>query len=286
MTIVCNTIQQLHNALNNDRFRNKRRGFVPTMGALHAGHTALIEASVKSNDITISSIYVNPSQFNNADDLKNYPHMPEKDLRMLEDAGCDLVFIPSTEEIYPDGIQTLDIHFGTLETVMEGAFRPGHFRGVATIVSRLYDLVKPDEAFFGEKDFQQLAIIRELARRNYPRIKITGIPTIREADGLAMSSRNLLLTPEQRKAAPLIYKALKQGQEFIPHHTPAAVSELITRYIEQSKLLRVEYCIIADPVSLEPVTDWNNRDEVRCCIAVLTEGPRLIDNIAYRVNPD
>jgi pantoate--beta-alanine ligase len=259
-------------------------GFVPTMGALHEGHISLIERARSENDVVVCSIFVNPTQFNDPKDLEKYPRMPEKDLAMLEKAGCNFAFLPGVDDIYPSGNNLLDIHFGKLEETMEGAFRPGHFSGVATVVDRLFKIVNANKAYFGEKDFQQLAIIRRMAQvLNHP-TEIIGCPTLREPDGLAMSSRNLLLTPEQRKAAPMIYKAILQAKEFIPTHSPAAIIELVIRFIEQNKLLRVQYFHLVDPTTLEDISSWENVHEVRGCIAVLTEGPRLIDNIAYTLD--
>jgi pantoate--beta-alanine ligase len=264
--------------------QGKTIGFVPTMGALHPGHISLIEKARSENDIVVCSIFVNPTQFNDPKDLEKYPRMPEKDLAMLDEAGCNLAFLPGVEDIYPSGNNLLDIHFGKLEETMEGAFRPGHFSGVATVVDRLFKIVNANKAYFGEKDFQQLAIIRRMAHLlNHP-TEVIGCPTLREPDGLAMSSRNLLLTPEQRKVAPLIYKAMQQAEQFIPTHSPAAIIDLVIRFIEQSKLLRVQYFQLVDPTTLEDITSWENVHEVRGCIAVLTEGSRLIDNIAYTLD--
>jgi pantoate--beta-alanine ligase len=271
-----------------DKAAGLSTGFVPTMGALHEGHTSLIQIALSNNDRVVCSIFVNPTQFNDAGDLARYPRMPEKDLEMLDKAGCHYVFMPSVDEMYPHGQQTLHLELGEIAHVMEGKFRPGHFDGVATIVDTLFTMVPADAAYFGEKDFQQLAIIRKMARLRNHSIKIVGCPTLREPDGLAMSSRNLLLTPEVRKAAPLIYSALKKAAEFIPHHSVAAVKDLVIRYIEQSPLLAVQYFEFVDPETLEVATSWNRLTELRGCIAVLTRdssgnGPRLIDNMAYRI---
>lgn len=282
-TLVCTTVESLTTALRQSRSVGKRIGFVPTMGALHEGHSSLIKRSHSENDITVCSIFVNPTQFNNPNDLANYPRMENQDLSLLEMAGCDIAFIPSVKEIYPNGNQLLDIHFGELEQTMEGEFRPGHFRGVATVVNRLFSIVNPEKVYFGEKDFQQLAVIQMMVKMLNLKIKIIGCPTLREHDGLAMSSRNLLLTPEQRNAAPLIYQALKTAAEFIPHHTVDAVRDLVIRYIEQRSLLKVQYFKFVDPLTLTDIRSWEGRTSVQGCIAVLTEGPRLIDNINYQL---
>lgn len=264
-----------------DRLAGYKIGFVPTMGALHAGHLSLIKKAAAENDRVVCSIFVNPTQFNNAADLEKYPRMPDADIHLLKQAGCDYAFLPSEDEIYPNGKQLLDIHFGPLENVMEGEFRPGHFKGMATVVHRLFEIVKPDHAYFGKKDFQQLAIVHNMVKQLGLSVNVIGCDTLREKDGLAMSSRNLLLSPEQRKAAPLIYKALLTAQEFIPHHSVPAVKELVVRYIQQSPLLKVEYFEIVHPETLQSITDWKECPAAQGCIAVLTEGPRLIDNITY-----
>ncbi len=275
------TVKELSAALKQERQQGKSIGFVPTMGALHNGHQSLLEKAAAENEIVVCSIFVNPTQFNNANDLANYPRMIEQDVQMLEKSGCQYAFIPSVEEMYPQGQQTLDINFGNLELTMEGAFRPGHFKGMATIVDRLFTIVQPDRAYFGEKDFQQLAIVRVMAKMLNHKVQIIGCPTLRESDGLAMSSRNLLLNEKQRKAAPMIYQAMLQAKEFIPHHSPAAIRDLVIRYIQQSPLFHVQYFEIVNPETLEPINEWEPGKKAQGCIAVLTEGPRLIDNIEY-----
>lgn len=254
------------------------------MGALHAGHLSLVERALNENDIVVCSIFINPTQFNNAKDLAAYPRMPDADLKLLGSAGCHHVFMPEAEEIYPHGPHLIEIDFGPLETVMEGTFRPGHFKGMATVVHRLLSLVQPHTAYFGEKDFQQLVIVKELVRRLSMPVHIQGCPTLREADGLAMSSRNLLLDSDRRKAAGLIFKGLSAAQAYIPHQHPEAVKALIIRFVEQSPLLSVEYMEFVDPSTLQPIADWEGYSEVRGCIAVQTGGPRLIDNVIYNID--
>ena len=287
---VFTTATDLQKVMLRDRSAGLKTGFVPTMGALHEGHISLIRAALAENDRVVCSIFINPTQFNDAKDLERYPRMPEKDLEMLEKGGCHYVFMPSVEEMYPDGQEILHLELGEISRVLEGRFRPGHFDGVATIVDHLFRKVPADAAYFGEKDFQQLAVIRKMAElRNYS-VRIVGCPTLREPDGLAMSSRNLLLTPELRKAAPLIYSALKKAQEFIPHHSVAGVKDLVIRYVEQSPYLAVQYFDFVDPATLEAVKSWDSHTVLRGCIAVLTRdaagnsGPRLIDNMEYRIS--
>ena len=281
MPIPFATVIDLQAALNKDRIDGKKIGFVPTMGALHAGHLSLIARAAEENDVVVCSIFVNPTQFNNASDLEKYPRMPDADIHLLKQAGCDYAFLPSVDEIYPNGKQLLDIDFGALEKVMEGEFRPGHFKGMATVVNRLFEIVNPEKAYFGKKDFQQLAIVKNMVKQLRLPVNVIGCDTLREDDGLAMSSRNMLLTSPQRKAAPLIYKGMMTAQEFIPYHTVEAVKELVIRYIQQSPLLKVEYFEIVNPETLQPIQNWSECKEVQACIAVLTEGPRLIDNVTY-----
>ncbi|MFH2141646.1 MAG: pantoate--beta-alanine ligase, partial [Bacteroidota bacterium] len=204
---ICTTIDEIICLLKDYRTKNIKTGMVPTMGALHAGHISLVEKSVSENDITIVSIFVNPIQFNNPKDLKNYPRTLEKDLEMLDKTKCDIIFSPNAKEMYPEK-DNIQFNFGDLGSVMEGKFRPGHFNGVAIIVKKLFDIVKPDSAYFGKKDFQQLAIIKALVKEIKSPVRIVSCKTIREDDGLAMSSRNTLLSQEQRKKAPMIYKIL------------------------------------------------------------------------------
>lgn len=251
------------------------------MGALHEGHLSLLRQAKAENDKVVCSIFVNPTQFNNPSDLESYPRMPDEDLRLLDTVSCDYAFLPGVAEIYPHGQQLLDLAFGPLEEVMEGQFRPGHFKGMATVVHRLFEIVQPDRAYFGEKDFQQLAIVKNMVMRLQLPVEIIGCTTLREADGLAMSSRNLLLSLQQRQAAPLLYRGLTMAREFIPHQHPAAVKELVTRFINQSEFLNVQYFDIVDPLSLESLSTWEGRHAAQGCLAVLTDGPRLIDNISY-----
>jgi pantoate--beta-alanine ligase len=256
-----------------------RVGFVPTMGALHPGHISLVRRCRDENAVSIASIFVNPTQFNDPKDLLKYPRTPESDHRMLEDAGLDLLFEPQVAEIYPQE-NRIEMDFGPLERVMEGAHRPGHFNGVVTVVSRLFDIVRPDKAYFGEKDFQQLAIIREWARRvDFP-VEIIGCPTLRESDGLAMSSRNIHLSPAERAAAPLIYKALNMAAVAIRSSPVSIVAGLVRDMIESFSGFKVQYIEFVDSNTLQPIEQYIPGREQRACIAVLTSSTRLIDNIA------
>ncbi len=281
--LSCSTVKALQEQLKKDRAAGARIGFVPTMGALHEGHLSLLQRARAENDKVVCSIFVNPAQFNDPGDLEKYPRMEAHDLWLLESVSCDYAFVPPVSEIYPSGLHLLDLDFGDMANTMEGAFRPGHFKGMATVVHRLFDIVQPHNAYFGEKDFQQLAIVKNMVKQLRLPLTVTGCPTMREQDGLAMSSRNMLLTPEQRKAAPLIYKGLQMVNTFIPHHSPSAVKELVTRFVNQSRYLEVQYFDLVDPDSLKSIVQWADVKDVQGCIAVLTDGPRLIDNMNYRL---
>ncbi len=253
-------------------------GFVPTMGALHAGHLSLVERARADGGLVVVSVFVNPTQFNDPDDLRRYPRTPEQDLELLERAGADIVFMPSVEEVYPEP-DTRTFDFGPLDKVMEGATRPGHFNGVAQVVSRLFDLVQPARAYFGEKDFQQIAVIREMVRRLAMPVEIVAAPIVREPDGLAMSSRNALLTPAARAAAPLIHKALSEGVALKRSMTPAEVEKHVADRINADPELRVIYFELVDPSTLQRVSSWSGG--VRGCVAVQAGNVRLIDNVSY-----
>lgn len=250
------------------------------MGALHEGHLALVGQCRRECDTVVVSIFVNPTQFNDPKDLENYPRMEDQDLKLLETAGVGFVFAPAVSEIYPEPDTRL-FDFGLLDKVMEGAHRPGHFNGVAQVVSKLFDMVKPDKAYFGEKDFQQLAIIRRMVRDLNLPIEIIGCPIIREEDGLAKSSRNLLLTPEARKAAPQIYRALSEAADNRGTMEVTQTAAAIRRAIDSSPELKTEYVEIVDAKTLQPVSQWGKEvGELRCCVAVRAGNIRLIDNIA------
>ncbi|MBO5655950.1 MAG: pantoate--beta-alanine ligase [Rikenellaceae bacterium] len=255
-------------------------GFVPTMGALHSGHISLVERARRECGVVVVSVFVNPTQFNDPNDLKNYPRTPEADAEMLRAAGVDVVFMPSVEEMYPTP-DTRVFDFGNIDKVMEGATRPGHFNGVAQVVSRLFDMVRPAKAYFGEKDFQQIAVIRAMVAQLALTVEIIPCPIVRDVDGLALSSRNTLLTPEYRAAAPDICAALRKGAAAVGEKSPAEVEALIAENIERGGLLRVIYVQVVDGTSLERVDSWSVAEGgcIQCCVAVQAGDVRLIDNM-------
>ncbi|MBL0072830.1 MAG: pantoate--beta-alanine ligase [Bacteroidetes bacterium] len=279
MLIIETTAKGLQKLLDEPVSHGSTVGFVPTMGALHAGHVSLVETAKTANDIVVASIFVNPTQFNDPKDLSNYPRTIEADKILLEKAGCDILFLPSVEEMYPTP-ELLEMDFGLLENVMEGAFRPGHFRGMATVVSKFFNMVNPDTAYFGEKDFQQLAIIREMNRRQLNGIEIVGCETLREANGLAMSSRNIHLTDDERSKSGIIYKALQQAVAIFPEKGAVFTSNLVKQMIEEVDSFKVQYLEFVDSTSLQPIEQRHPGKEERVCVAVLTSKTRLIDNIA------
>lgn len=256
-------------------------GFVPTMGALHAGHRSLVERARRECATVVVSVFVNPTQFNDKTDLKNYPRTPEADLRLLEEVGADYVFMPSVEEVYPEP-DTRTFDFGMIDKVMEGATRPGHFNGVAQVVSRLFDLVKPAKAYFGEKDFQQIAVIREMVRQLRIPVEIIPCPIVRGEDGLALSSRNTLLDTDHRTAAPYIYKVLKAAVEKSHQTTPDQLAAWVTAQVESNPLLKVIYFQVVDAATMQQVRTWEESPVTQGCIAVQAGDIRLIDNIKLR----
>lgn len=259
----------------------KSVGFVPTMGALHDGHISLITRCVAENDLCVASVFVNPTQFNDKADLERYPRTPEADCAMLQAAGCDVVFMPTVQEMYPEE-DTRQFNFGSLETVMEGKYRPGHFNGVAQIVSKLFDAVQPHKAYFGEKDFQQVAIIRAMVEQlNYP-IQIIACPIIREESGLARSSRNTLLTDEQRKKAALIAQVLTKSTTFVHSKSVSATIDWVEEQFKDDAEFRMDYYEIVDGNSLQTVQNWEDSEFIVGCIAVYCGKIRLIDNIHYK----
>ena len=256
-------------------------GFVPTMGALHAGHRSLVERARRECATVVGSVFDNPTQFNDKTDLKNYPRTPEADLRLLEEVGADYVFMPSVEEVYPEP-DTRTFDFGMIDKVMEGATRPGHFNGVAQVVSRLFDLVKPAKAYFGEKDFQQIAVIREMVRQLRIPVEIIPCPIVRGEDGLALSSRNTLLDTDHRTAAPYIYKVLKAAVEKSHQTTPDQLAAWVTAQVESNPLLKVIYFQVVDAATMQQVRTWEESPVIQGCIAVQAGDIRLIDNIKLR----
>jgi pantoate--beta-alanine ligase len=272
---------ELQNRINALKQSGKVIGFVPTMGALHTGHISLVELAEKFCDVVVVSIFVNPNQFNNSDDLKRYPRNLEYDVNMLKGSACELLFVPSVKEIYPEP-DTRVFEFGLIDKVMEGKFRPGHFNGVAQVVSRLFDIVNPDKAFFGEKDFQQLAVIREMVRQLNYGIEIVACPIIREDDGLAMSSRNMLLNDGQRKNAPIIADSLFESCNFAKSNGVEQTKKFVRDRINASSELEVEYFEIVDGNSLQSINAWEESDYIVGCIAVFAGEIRLIDNVIYK----
>ena len=256
-------------------------GFVPTMGALHAGHRSLVEKARKECETVVVSVFVNPTQFNAKNDLKHYPRTPEADEALLEAAGADIVFMPSVEEIYPEP-DTRIFDFGQIDKVMEGATRPGHFNGVAQVVSRLFDMVNPAKAYFGEKDFQQIAVIKAMVKQLGLTVEIIECPIIRDEDGLALSSRNTLLTKEHRAAAPHIYATIKQCAEKMQAMTPAELSAWVTAEVESNPLLKVIYFQAVDALSMQQISAWSESERVQGCIAVQAGDIRLIDNVRIK----
>ena len=277
---ICNSLSQLEAALQTIG-PGEDIGFVPTMGALHKGHISLVSKSLSYTKNTIVSLFVNPTQFNNPNDLATYPRTEEADCDLLRQAGASIVFIPSVNDIYPSDDNRL-FDLGGLDSYGEGPKRPGHFNGVAQVVTRLFDIVKPTYAFFGEKDFQQLAIIKYITKGlNYP-VTIVPCPTLREDDGLAMSSRNMLLSPEHREAAPVIYRCLTEAVSMVGSATPQELSQKVTEMINSNPMLECEYIEILNSLTLQPVTRWDDAAEVQLCAAVLAGKVRLIDTIKIK----
>lgn len=279
--LVVDTIAQLRTFLAAVRAEGKSVGLVPTMGALHEGHASLVQRSVKENEVTVVSVFVNPTQFNDKGDLERYPRTLEADCKLLERLGADYVFAPSVEEVYPEP-DNRQFDFTPLDKVMEGIYRPGHFNGVAQIVSKLFMFVEPDRAYFGEKDFQQLAIIREMVRQQGFKLEIVGCPIVREQDGLALSSRNALLTPEQRHIALAISKTLFASVEYSQAHSLVETKQMVEDSIASTEGLELEYYEVVDGHTLQPVSSWDEADYIVGCITVYCGKVRLIDNIRYK----
>ena len=259
----------------------KKINLVPTMGALHKGHLSLVEKAGSLSDIVVVSIFVNPTQFNNKLDFQRYPRNFEKDINFLKNSPCNIIFSPSVEEVYPVPDSRI-FDFGMLDKVMEGKYRPKHFNGVAQVVSRLFEIVKPHKAFFGEKDFQQLAIIRNMVMQCNYNIEIVGCPIVREKDGLAMSSRNMLLDKKMRKKVPIIAEVLMKSINFAKSNNPTQTRNFVIENIDNVRELRVEYFEIADGYSLQPIENWNDTNFIIGCIAVFAGDIRLIDNVFYK----
>ena len=278
---IVHSIKDLQAKLAVLRAQGKTVGLVPTMGALHAGHASLVKRSVSENDATVVSVFVNPTQFNDKNDLEKYPRALEADCSLLEQCGAAIAFAPSVEEIYPEP-DTRQFSFAPLDTVMEGVYRPGHFNGVCQIVSKLFDMVKPDRAYFGEKDFQQLAIIREMVRQMKLPLDIVGCPIVRKDDGLALSSRNARLSAEERQNALKISQTLFESRNFAINHTVAETRQFVENAIDNAPGLRLEYFELVDGNTLQQIENWNDTDYAVGCITVFCGDVRLIDNMKYK----
>ena len=280
---IYKTRSQIHQRVKELKAQGKKIGFVPTMGALHQGHLSLIRCSKKDNDITVVSIFVNPTQFNDPKDLEKYPRMLDKDIEKLKSEKVNILFAPDEKEMYPVP-DTRVFDFGHLDKVLEGKYRPGHFNSVAQIVSKLFETIPAHKAYFGKKDYQQYLIIKELAKKYIKdqEIEIIPCPLIREKDGLAMSSRNLLLTQEQRKSAVLISKTLFKARELKENKTIQEIKEFVVKIINQDPNLQVEYFEICDVNNLLPVANWDSSDNIIGLIAVYCGEIRLIDNIEFK----
>ena len=278
--IVYRTKEELIRHLDDLRQKQKSIGFVPTMGALHDGHISLVSRSIEDNDSSVVSIFVNPSQFNDPSDLEKYPRTPEEDLILLREKGVDMVFMPPVNEMYPetDGRQ---FNLEGLDLVMEGASRQGHFNGVAQIVSKLFQLVNPHRAYFGQKDFQQMVIIRHLVKQMAMDIDIVACPIIREKDGLAMSSRNTRLGRKERKAAPFIYQTLVEAVKKRGELSPPELKLWVSKRFEQQNLMELVYFEIVDDKTLKSIESWETAMNKVGCIAVILGGVRLIDNMIF-----
>lgn len=279
---IIKTVSELLTYVENARQKGVKIGLVPTMGALHEGHLSLVKRSRQDNDTTIVSLFVNPTQFNNPQDLATYPRQEEEDFRLLAREGVDVVFAPSVEEIYPDeSFKNRKFELGSVAEVMEGKYRPGHFQGVALIVNRLFQLCRPTHAYFGMKDFQQIAVIREMVKNEGLDVELVACPIVREDSGLALSSRNQLLDPEQKKEAAAIHKTLTQSVEYARNHTVEETILHVTKSLNEKKDFKVEYFEIVDGQTLLPVEEWNESEYVMGCITVYVGKVRLIDNIRY-----
>ncbi len=277
------TIAELQAELREARNAGRTVGLVPTMGALHEGHASLVRRSVSENDCTVVSVFLNPTQFNDKTDLEKYPRTLEADCALLEACGATVVFAPSVEEIYPEP-DTRVFSYPPTDSVMEGAFRPGHFNGVCQIVSKLFMMVEPDRAYFGEKDFQQIAVIRRMVEDLGLKLEIVPCPVIREESGLAMSSRNTLLSAEERQIASHIYRTLAESRQWAKEDTVSAVHDKVVSTLNEVPELEVQYYNIVDGKTLADVTSWDDSDDIVGCITVFcgSQPIRLIDHIRYK----
>ncbi len=277
---IIRTVAELEARTADLRQQGRSIGLVPTMGALHAGHMSLVKRAREENDIVVASVFVNPTQFNNPEDLRTYPRTEQADCTLLEQGGVDIALIPTAEEIYPEP-DTRVFDLGPVAEVMEGAMRPGHFNGVAQIVSKLFAMTCPTRAYFGEKDFQQIAVIRRMTELEGFDLEIVPCPIQREQDGLALSSRNVRLTPEQRAIAPAIAKTLVSSLDWAKTHNVEQTKRFVTETVNSFPHMKVEYYEIVDGKTMQPVSDWSQTKEPVGCITVFCGDVRLIDNIRY-----
>jgi pantoate--beta-alanine ligase len=281
--LVFKQVSDLQKYLNSLKNKGLQIGFIPTMGALHRGHVSLIDRSRSSCDVTVASIFVNPTQFNDPKDLEKYPRPISKDIEMLTEAGCHVLFLPSVEEVYPNGmVSTQKFNFGKLDKVLEGTFRPGHFDGMAQVVHRLLDIVKPTKLFMGQKDFQQQAIVGSLIQQTKLPTELVACTIIRDEDGLAMSSRNVRLSPEDRATAPLIHKILQEASDMVGDYAPSEIQKQMTAKLRAESRFRLEYFEIADGRTLLPIRLFEDTDYAVALIAVWVGDVRLIDNIVLK----
>lgn len=266
--------------LKNEQLKGKKIGFAPTMGALHLGHVSLVEKAKKENDLVVCSIFVNPIQFNNPTDLTKYPRTLEKDLELLERVNCDVVFVPTALEMYPEPITEKDnMTFGELDTLMEGKQRPGHFNGVGIVVKKLFEIIKPHKAYFGEKDFQQLAVVKKMVEQEKMDVEVVGCPIIRENDGLAMSSRNTLLNELERKNSANIYRILSEAKLHTKSMLVTQLKEWVKTEINKIETLSLEYFEMADTKTLKNINNWSDSAQIMGFIVVKAGNVRLLDNI-------
>ncbi len=278
---IIRTVDELKSRISAHKVQGHTVGLVPTMGALHAGHISLIDRARADNDIVVVSVFVNPTQFNNPEDLRTYPRTEEADCEKLNAANVDYAFIPSVEEIYPEE-DTRIFDLGAVAEVMEGSMRPGHFNGVAQIVSKLFYMVNPDRAYFGEKDFQQIAVIRRMVELENINVDIIDCPIKREDDGLAMSSRNVRLSSEQRAVAPNIHKTLNESIKYAENHSVDETKQHVIDTINTFPFMEVEYYEIVDAATMQPIENWDDTKQPVGCITVYCGDVRLIDNIKYQ----
>lgn len=279
---IIRSVSGLKDAVARFKAEGRSVGLVPTMGALHAGHISLVDRARRENGAVVVSVFVNPTQFNNATDLATYPRTEEADCAKLREAEVDIAFIPTVEEMYPqENTRVFDL--GEVAAVMEGPMRPGHFNGVAQVVSKLFSFVSPDRAYFGEKDFQQIAVIRRMVELEKFPIEIVACPICREADGLALSSRNVRLTPENRSIAPAIYRILKKSVEWARDHSLDDTRRLVVDELNAYPSMEVEYYEIVDPLTMQPLEEWStpHNGQAVGCITCYCGDVRLIDNIKY-----